>query len=188
MAECLKQREVTISTLAANLAAIVCMLLLTMLAEMIRHMLWPSSPHEVPFKLALAVAWVLSFPGLIIHELLHAIGFVYICGARWVDIKFSMNLRRLILLCHCPLPLHRSQYMVTSLLPFAVLGLFPLAIGISANSPICTIFGSLMLSAAVGDVWMSSYLLRLPNDTILQDHPSKAGFTILACENKKTCT
>ena len=188
MVEHPERREVTMSILAANLGAIVCMLLLTMLAEMIRHLLWPSSPHEVPFKLALALAWVLSFPGLIFHELLHAIGFVYICGARWADIKLSMKLRQLILLCHCPLPLHRSQYLMASLLPFAVLGLIPLAIGLSSNSPTCTIFGSLMCSAAVGDVWLSYYLLRLPNNTILQDHPSKAGFTILACENERTCT
>jgi hypothetical protein len=61
-----------------------------------------------------------------------------------------------------------------------VLGLGPLAIGLSTGTWLATFYGFLMLVAAAGDFLILWILVGVPAGAWVQDHPQKVGCLVVA--------
>lgn len=64
---------------------------------------------------------VIIFIVTVIHEILHAIGWVIISRKGWSIINFNIN--AMIPSCTCKVVLEKKQYLVGVLTPFIVLGI-----------------------------------------------------------------
>ncbi|MDX5346291.1 MAG: DUF3267 domain-containing protein [Hymenobacteraceae bacterium] len=139
--------------------------------------------NALNFGLDVGVWYGLVLLGIVVHELLHAVAFMYWGSARWSDIKFGINWKYLTPYAHCKVPVAASAYRKSLLLPGLVLGVLPLIIGIATGSLGVTCFGAIHLGSAGGDVLIYSLIRKLNEDILLQDHPEKIG-----CETAEEVT
>jgi hypothetical protein len=76
-------------------------------------------------------------------------------------------------------PLPASRYRVAVALPGLLLGLIPTVAGIALQSEELTLYGAIMLVGAVGDMLILWLLRSVRGDTLVLDHPTRAGFQIV---------
>lgn len=110
-------------------------------------------------------AWM---AGLIVHEVLHAAAFVT-GGAEWADVR--IGIRKLTPYFHCDAAVPVSGFRSATLLPALVLGVLPAAAGLGFGLPVVTWFGSLMLSASLGDLLTLWVIRSVPGDARIVYRP-----------------
>lgn len=119
------------------------------------------------------------FPVLILlilaHEAVHAIGWKYASGLDWSQFKFGFSWKGLAPYCHATAPMLAQPYRIGGILPAIVTGVLPLLIGYMLNSAPLILIGGVMISAAVGDVFVLWTIRHLPKDAKVLDHPSQVG-------------
>ncbi|MBM7097701.1 DUF3267 domain-containing protein [Bacillus sp. H-16] len=62
---------------------------------------------------------------IVVHEFLHAAGYVYIGKASWRDVKFGIIWKQFMPYAHCRVPLRINHYRMAVFLP-VILGVVPL--------------------------------------------------------------
>lgn len=124
---------------------------------------------------------VLSYPifclglivSIVIHELLHGLGWSINCKHGFKSIEFSLN--GMMPLCHCKEALLCSQYLLGVIMPFLilVLGLTIIAYIFSSILLFLITFANIFLAS--GDLLIAFSLRKSPKSKII-DHPSKPGY------------
>jgi hypothetical protein len=112
---------------------------------------------------------------LLVHEGLHAVGWVVFGRLSWRDVSFGLDRKTLSPYTHVNAPMPATAYRAGGLLPGVVTGLVPAAIGILLRSGPLTLIGAALLSGAVGDLTVLWVIRRVPGDCLVIDHPSRAG-------------
>lgn len=120
---------------------------------------------------------VMIVVGIVVHELLHGVGFVVFGGARWSDLKLGVMWKFLTPYATCGAPLSVSAYRWTCALPGIMLGLVPVLLGIATRSLDVAAFGALFLGGAGGDALAIWRTRDLPSNTRVRD-----SATTLGCE------
>jgi hypothetical protein len=116
--------------------------------------------------------------GVILHELLHAIGWMVIGKVKWHDIEFGIM--SLTPYAHCKVPVSASTYRIGILLPGIVLGLIPGWIGCIVNNGWLVAFGLVMFVSAAGDLMVYWLIRDLPSSAQVLDHPSEVGCQVIS--------
>lgn len=114
--------------------------------------------------------------GVIMHELLHGIGWSLYLHNGFKSIKFGFNWKFLSPYCHCREPLRVWHYMVGAATPLIVLGVLPAFIAILAGNSSVLFFGIIFTWVAGGDIISLFMLSKLDKDIYVYDHPDKLGF------------
>ena len=128
--------------------------------------------------------WLLAFAGgILIHELLHAVGFVWAGKVPVTAVKFGFSWKALAPYAHCNQPMKASAYRLSVILPGLVLGILPGVLGIFLQSWPLVLWGILMTIAAGGDLAVLLAIRQVPGSTWVCDHPSKAGCQVLMEDN-----
>lgn len=117
---------------------------------------------------------VIIFIVTVIHELLHAIGWVIISRKGWSIIKFNIN--AMIPSCACKVVLEKKQYLVGVLTPFIVLGIGSIIFLIVYPGTLSLLTMLVVFVEAGGDLVIAFNILKEKNDTLISDHPTKAGY------------
>lgn len=112
---------------------------------------------------------------LLVHEGLHAVGWVVFGRLSWQDVSFGLDRKTLSPYTHVNAPMPAAAYRAGALLPGVATGLVPAAIGILLRSGPLTLIGAALLSGAVGDLMVLWVIRRVPRDRLVIDHPSRAG-------------
>ena len=120
----------------------------------------------------LLVAFIIA---VVVHEGLHALGWIIFSRISWREIRFGFDAKNLAPYAHAQVPMKATAYRIGAALPGIALGLLPALVGIINGDGILTIFGAIMLSAAVGDVFVLWIIRTIPSDALVLDHPSQAG-------------
>ena len=115
-----------------------------------------------------------------IHELLHAVGFVYAGGASWRDIRFGVMWKALAPYAHCKTAARVSTYRLAIALPGFVLGVAPALAGLATGVDALTLYGYIMLIAACGDAVILWAIRTVPAAALVIDHPSKVGCMVVS--------
>lgn len=116
---------------------------------------------------------------VLVHELLHAVGFVYVGKADWSTVTFGFNWRGMAPYAHCFEPMPVQSYRWAVALPGLVLGGVPVILGWLTGWFWLVLFGAVMLITAAGD-WMILWAVRrVLYGTIVRDHSDKVGCEIL---------
>jgi hypothetical protein len=127
-------------------------LALVMLIVALHAEIWgAASVHALvgnrPALFPLAAALVLS---VLLHELLHLAGYVWLGGAP-ID-EVHVEWRGAVIVARCDVPLPARSYRAAVALPGLVLGVVPTLVGLVSGSAWVTVYGAVMLGASVGDM------------------------------------
>ncbi|MEJ2749206.1 MAG: DUF3267 domain-containing protein, partial [Anaerolineae bacterium] len=117
--------------------------------------------------------------GILVHELLHAVGFVWVGKAPVTAVKLGFSWKGLAPYAHCRVPMRASAYRLAIILPGLVLGILPGMWGIVQRSLPLVLWGILMIVAAGGDLAVLLAIRHVPGAAWVRDHPTKAGCQVL---------
>ncbi|MEJ2012656.1 MAG: metalloprotease family protein [Anaerolineales bacterium] len=118
---------------------------------------------------------LLLITGIVLHEGLHAAGWLVFGKLPFSRVGFGFKLRTLTPYAHLQEPVQARTYRVGILLPLLVLGLPPYLLGIIFGRLAFMIYGLFFILAAGGDLLVLWLLRGLPADTWVEDHPTRAG-------------
>lgn len=128
-----------------------------------------------------ALLWVLFVfvLAILIHEGLHALGFLVVGQAPRTAVKFGFSWKMMAPYAHCHAPLTITAYRFSVALPGLLLGVLPAIASVIAGSLWWTIFGIMMIIAAGGDLAVLLAVRNVPSGTHVLDHPTAAGCQVL---------
>ena len=128
--------------------------------------------------LLLAVAFLAL---VVVHELIHGIGWALFAEHGFKDIEFGFMKQYLTPYCACLVPLTKGQYIFGALLPCVTLGVIPMIVAILVGSLPLLFLGIIMTDSAAGDILIVWKILRYRSqakEIVYMDHPTQAGGVI----------
>jgi hypothetical protein len=140
-------------------------------------LVWGSKPLLAVFERAWFSFLLVLILSVVVHELLHGLGFVLAGRVSWREVE--LGLKGGMAYAHCKVPLRASAYRVSLVLPGVVLGLVPGLVGLVGGSAWLTVYGALMFVAALGDALILWLIRAVPGEARVQDHPSMPGCQVL---------
>lgn len=124
-------------------------------------------------------AWILCLACILIHELLHGVGWVFWTQRGWKSIYLGVMWETLTPYCHCKEPLKPRQYLVGGLFPFFILGIGIFLVSLLTGNGMLFLLSLINILSAGGDTTIAcmelKYLKKNENCYIL-DHPTDCGF------------
>lgn len=160
----------TISILAANIWAIVVMVVVVGVGLMaVRGLHAGASFSKYDFL------WIgpMLLAGIVVHELIHGITWILLIKERFSHLSFGTMTGAVY--CHIDVPMTKRNYVIGALMPGLLTGVVPWLAGIAAGSLLWTLFGALMIGAAMGDIMIVWAIRKETPDTLVYDHPSLGG-------------
>jgi hypothetical protein len=116
---------------------------------------------------------------VVLHEALHAAGFLLFGRARPSTLHFGIDRATLSPYAGCRAPLPARGYRAAVLLPGVALGVLPVAAGLAGGTAWLTLWGAFMLVTAGGDLAVLLALRGVPGRARVVDHPTRAGGLVL---------
>ena len=175
--------EATVPMNVANLMAILMVpvvFLLLWLPYWVAWAVWPFAAFlDTSFGGVTTLILVLVV-SIIVHELLHALGFWLVGGVPWRRIKFGFSWQGFAPYAHCRDPLQTTAYRISVFLPGLFLGVLPGLLGVAIQQPLLVMWATLMLLAAGGDAAVLWAVRRVPSQANVLDHPTMVGCQVLA--------
>ena len=117
---------------------------------------------------------------LMLHEVLHGIGFSLFPEVNKKNIVFGMALEKGVFYCMCKQKITKKVILTSLLFPFTIIGVVTLIWGLIIHSYFLVILSIINISGAVGDLVMTCYFLKVPNDVIYLDLDDSTSFTVLS--------
>ena len=131
-------------------------------------------------SLSMTNLFILMFVWLIIHELLHGLGFAIFKSVKKENITFGMFLEKGVFYCMCKQNITKKVILTSLLFPITIIGILTLIIGMIINNYELVFLSILNIVSSIGDIVMTIYFLRCPNDIIYLDLDDCTSFTVLS--------
>ena len=166
----LRDVSVPLNTIVAQ--ALVPSIVLT-IAPLIPHVLiWGfGAAHLLDYVLGLVAVVLL----VVAHEAVHALGWILFAGVKPKDIQFGIAWKTLSPYAHSMVAMPAGGYRVGVVLPLIITGIVPVVIGIGLNLGWLTAAGAILVSGAVGDLFVLRVIKDIPASALVIDHPDNAG-------------
>lgn len=169
-------RDVTVSFLAANIYGTVMGLLPSLLLLIVFSAIWSGRRLSSQNGFSLALMVILFVVGIVVHEVLHAVGFHLFGSVSHRDIQFGF--KRLTPYTHSSARMPLNGYRWSILLPGLLLGILPSLLATVVGSGFLFIFGLFFTLTAGGDFLILWLLRGVPAEAHVADHPSKVGCVV----------
>ena len=125
-------------------------------------------------------SFVLIFVWLILHEILHGIGFLSLGKVKRKNVVFGAELEKGIFYCMCKEKISKLNILIALGLPIFLIGIVPYIIGICIDNNLLVLLGVFNISGSVGDLLMMIDIILMPNDILYMDLDDTTSFTILS--------
>lgn len=184
------KRDLSISMVAANAYSLLFLFPVALLAVPY-WLIWgdpfsrlASATGDGHVSLAVSTVPVVSFivvffAGIVVHELLHAVSWVYLGRKPWSAIKFGVVWKALTPYAHCKEPVEVRGYRWAVAMPGIVLGLVPSLISIITGNGLLLFFGLIFTLTAAGDALILWVIRSVEAGKLVEDHPSRAGCYVI---------
>ncbi len=116
---------------------------------------------------------------IVLHEGIHAIGWKIASGLPWSAFTFGFAWRAMAPYCHAKQPMNVRAYRIGAVLPLILTGIVPWLIGLALADATITVLGTLLITGAVGDIYVLWSLREMPASARVIDHESNAGCVVL---------
>lgn len=167
--------DATISGAAAQVLGAILLVIALLVVGGAYVLRWGREPLEAaaewPVFIAIAV-------GLVIHEVLHCVGFV-LAGAPRSRVRIGYDWRRVLPFAACSIALPCRGYRLAVVLPTLVLGVIPAALGVVSGHGPTALFGAFLIGTAAGDLLVLWAIRRVRADALVEDHPEAIGCRVL---------
>lgn len=110
---------------------------------------------------------------VIIHELLHGIGWAISSGKGWNVVRFNIN--AMMPSCACKVPLEKREYLIGALTPLVILGLGSVLFMFIYPGTVSLLTMVVNFIAAGADLIIAFNVLK-ERDSLIVDHPTEAGY------------
>lgn len=141
-------------------------------------MIWELNPlRELNLNASINLL-IYILPGIVVHELLHALVFTLFAPSGFRAIRFGIKWEYLSPYCHCKEAVKIWQYCMSAAMPLLILGILPAVYAIITANAFLLFYGVFFIWAAGGDM-LSLWLLRKYNPhSMVRDHPQELGFIV----------
>lgn len=123
---------------------------------------------------------LLVFIWLIIHELLHGLGFIIFKEVKIKNLTFGMFLEKGIFYVMCKQNIDRRIILTSLCFPVIIIGLITLIVGMYINSFMLVYLSILNIVASIGDIVMIIYFIKAPKDIVYLDLDDPTSFTVVS--------
>lgn len=110
---------------------------------------------------------------VVIHELLHGVGWAVASGKGWNVVRFNMN--AMMPSCACKVALEKKSYLVGVLTPFIVLGFGSVLFIFIYPGTVSFLTMIVNFVSAGADLVIACNVLK-ERDVLIADHPKEAGY------------
>jgi hypothetical protein len=176
------KRDISVSMSEANLYSFLVTLPLIIPIAILFSVFWSFTGILDGFKIIWQqINWFLvtMIAGIVVHEYLHKIGWS-VAGKRPLKtIEFGFQWKTLTPYAHCTEPLLANEYRWGTALPGLILGILPCTYAICSGNATVLIWGMIFIFAAGGDFLILWLIRFLPKNTLVEDHPERAGCYVL---------
>ena len=121
----------------------------------------------------------LYFIWIIIHELLHYLGFIIDKEVNNKNVVMGILLEKSICYCMCKQLISKKRILISLLMPLIFIGIITLIIGIFINDMTLIVLSILNISGCSGDIIMFMFAVKLPNDIKYYDLDDPTSFNIM---------
>lgn len=179
-----RRQDLTVSSTKANLLGIAEGMAVAspfMIVFMILKGFGTGSPSGIEMLIA-AAAFI---AGIVVHELLHGLGWVFFTKGKLRSIAFGVVWQALTPYCTCKEALKKGQYILGLVLPLIVLGFIPSIIACVNGSVILLGYGVLLTASAGGDILVLTQILKtkFKGEVLFVDHPTEIGLAAFVKED-----
>jgi hypothetical protein len=122
------------------------------------------------------VVWIIAL--ILVHEGIHAIAWKTSSGLPWSQFSFGIDKKSLSPYCHAKAPMDVQAYRIGGGAPLLLVGILPFIYALVVASPMWALLSAVMISAAVGDIYVLWTLRSVSDGALCLDHPSQAGCII----------
>jgi len=148
------------------------------------YLIWHESlvPAETTLEKRLVnagLAILLMVLGICVHEWIHAVTWMLAGKLPRAKIRFGIQKSTYMPYCHCFVPMQRNAYQLGVLMPFAILGVIPMAVAVFTGSVWVFMFACFFTVAAGADLLLLRLLIGVPKHYWLLDHPMDLGCQLL---------
>lgn len=138
-----------------------------------------SGEFQIEITLPIMFLFIIAMIVLVcIHEAIHLIGFRYIGGVPWSELKWGVNWKLGVAYAHSKRAISVKQMKKVLMLPFLPTGILPIVIGLAMNVQSLSFLGILLTAGCIGDIALYQKVSKFPDDALVVDHPSKPQFTV----------
>lgn len=159
----------------ANILSIVVFILAAMLAWFFKVELWNKDMNYF-------VVFILIVLYLMLHELLHGIGY-FLGGTKRKYITYGIELEKGIFYAMAYSKLTKKNILISLQMPFMVIGVITFIIGVIFNIPLLVLLSVVNISGASMDLAMFIYFLRLPKDFTYSESGNPDEFVVISGED-----
>jgi len=125
-------------------------------------------------------SFLMLFGWMIIHELLHGIGFISLGKVNSKSVVFGVEIEKGIFYCMCKEKVSKSNVLIALLFPLFLIGIITYIIGIIFNNDLLIFLSVFNIAGAIGDIVMTIDIMLMPKDIMYLDLDDTIGFTILS--------
>jgi hypothetical protein len=172
-----KRVNLTVSIVKANIFAIILLIPLFIIGDG-AFIAYNEDPAMEFGTIQLVVFIIMLFVLIVVHELIHGFTWSLFTEHGFKDIAFGFMKEYMTPYCYCKVPLKKSHYILGAVMPFLLLGMIPMIIGVLFNQWLVLLMGIIMADSAAGDLMIIVKLLRYTTDAkdvVYMDHPTQAG-------------
>lgn len=110
---------------------------------------------------------------VVIHELLHGIGWAISSGKGWNVVRFNIN--AMMPSCACKVALEKKQYLIGVLTPFVILGIGSVLFVFIYPGTVSLLTMLVNFIATGADLVIALNVLK-EKESLIVDHPTEAGY------------
>ena len=170
-----RERDVTIPSGKAMILGVVCALPFIIILGLLYRFLLIERAHlseigGLSFYIMFIAIIVIS---VVIHELLHGVGWAISSGQGWKVVRFNLN--AMMPSCACKVALEKKSYLMGVLAPFMVLGLGSTLFVFLYPGTVSLLTMMVNFVAAGADLLIAFHVLKEGN-CLIADHPTEAGY------------
>lgn len=158
-----------------NILAIILFVIVCFFVLLIEH----NDSYVITSDINLFIYMVLW---LMLHEVLHGIGFGIFKNVSISNITFGMALEKGVFYCMCKQAIDKKVILTSLLFPVTIIGLITLIIGMIVNSYVLVLLSILNITGSIGDIVMIIYFLKVGRVRYL-DLDDCTSFTVLSRED-----
>jgi len=120
---------------------------------------------------------------IVVHEGIHAIAWKYASGLPWSQFKFGIDKKSLSPYCHAEALMDIQAYRIGGAAPLVVVGIVPFILALFNADSLLALLSAVMISSAVGDIFVLWTLRNVPDGALCLDHPTQAGCIVYLPDN-----
>lgn len=170
-----REKDVTITSGKAMAYGILCALPFVLVFGLMYRLLLMERAYllEVSGLSFYCIFIAIIVISVVIHELLHGVGWAAASGKGWNVVRFNIN--AMMPSCACKVALEKRAYLIGVLMPFLVLGFGSVLFIFIYPGTVSLLTMMVNFVSAGADLMIAIHVLR-ERDALIVDHPTKAGY------------